>query len=1090
MTAGRAPELARIAASIDDVLGGRGRALAFIADAGMGKTHLLNEASSSARKRGLACAWGVGFEEGGAPAFAPVVHACRALAGRTSDDALARAAVALSTPSSGIGIDPEERRFQSFSELASSLAHVAQQHGGGVALFLDDAHAFDRGSLALLAFLAKALRADPVLLVVAWRGSEPHRSPEIDEALARLARELDVVRLAPLATDAVADLARGALGAACTPGDVDELSKRSGGNALFVVEMLARAQADPKKRLPDTIPDTVRGVIASHVAVLGADARSALEAAALVGVEVHLSTVAALLDVGPEAALARLEQSVRTGCLVDDGGLRLRFAHPLYRECVVDSIAPLARRALHAKTAASLIEMKRAAGAASTVTAHEIAHHVLGAGTSASLDDVVTWVGRAARDAMRVSADDEAAALLQRSLARVESDAAAQAIACDLLTLLGIALARTGAIATGRVTATRAAAIARSLADPKRLAAAALAHGHEIVAALVDPALIAVLEEALAALPSSDDTFAARMMRARLEARLAAARQPHVDPHVPMAMARAAIARARSAVRVSADDDAAQAAAFDEELALVLHHAGSALVEFAPAAERAPLSEETLTLAQRLGDRAMAIHNARRLVIDRLELGDVHGADRVIASCVEMCSSAAPRQRPLAPLLRAMMAHARGRFDEMRALHAELDALLADARAHGRAQGSPFEMGVALQRVLLARDAGSADELRAAGAAIARAASGTSSATPGATAASRAPLWARLFQTVSIVWMGAEPARGVLASLHLDAPAIAFGGYGASLLAEVIDAVGDVDRARALEHTPLRDWIVWSAAAAIDGMGARPSALLRSTLGHHDQAAHTLARTAASLEEIGLVVPAMRTRLDEARVRAKLDDHAQTRRAIDDVKRLVDRIGGSPLTMLRLQALADRIGPSRVTRVASGIELKRDGEVWRLSFAGSTTSCKDSRGTAMLAHLVARPNVDVTALDLEAIGAGDEGRVLDHGVGPALDDDAKRVYRARLRALEADIADAERTDDRAALARAHSEKDALAAELSRAVGKGGKDRKMASAVERARVNVQRRLKDAIERIKAVDPAAGAHLESAVKTGASCVYRPP
>jgi hypothetical protein len=44
-------------------------------------------------------------------------------------------------------------------------------------------------------------------------------------------------------------------------------------------------------------------------------------------------------------------------------------------------------------------------------------------------------------------------------------------------------------------------------------------------------------------------------------------------------------------------------------------------------------------------------------------------------------------------------------------------------------------------------------------------------------------------------------------------------------------------------------------------------------------------------------------------------------------------------------------------------------------------------------------------------------------------------------------------------------------------------------VERARVNVQRRLKDAIRRIGEQDPGLGRYLEATVRTGTYCVYQP-
>jgi hypothetical protein len=67
--------------------------------------------------------------------------------------------------------------------------------------------------------------------------------------------------------------------------------------------------------------------------------------------------------------------------------------------------------------------------------------------------------------------------------------------------------------------------------------------------------------------------------------------------------------------------------------------------------------------------------------------------------------------------------------------------------------------------------------------------------------------------------------------------------------------------------------------------------------------------------------------------------------------------------------------------------------------------------------------------------------------------------------------------------------DALAEELSRAIGLGGRARRAGSAAERARVNVQKRLRAAIGHIAKALPELGRHLAWAVKTGSYVSYDP-
>ena len=63
------------------------------------------------------------------------------------------------------------------------------------------------------------------------------------------------------------------------------------------------------------------------------------------------------------------------------------------------------------------------------------------------------------------------------------------------------------------------------------------------------------------------------------------------------------------------------------------------------------------------------------------------------------------------------------------------------------------------------------------------------------------------------------------------------------------------------------------------------------------------------------------------------------------------------------------------------------------------------------------------------------------------------------------------------------------AELARAVGLGGRDRRAASHAERARLNATRAIRAAMAHLARADPALGAHLSSTIRTGRYCSYTP-
>ena len=140
----------------------------------------------------------------------------------------------------------------------------------------------------------------------------------------------------------------------------------------------------------------------------------------------------------------------------------------------------------------------------------------------------------------------------------------------------------------------------------------------------------------------------------------------------------------------------------------------------------------------------------------------------------------------------------------------------------------------------------------------------------------------------------------------------------------------------------------------------------------------------------------------------------------------------------------------------------------------------------LLARLVERPGEEIHVLTLASDGPG---TLVEADAGDLLDPRARREYKARLDDLSLELDTAERDADLGRRARLTRERDALEAELARAVGLRGRARPAASASERARVNVQRRLKDALTRISDADADLGARLTRAIHTGTYCSYQP-
>ncbi len=182
--------------------------------------------------------------------------------------------------------------------------------------------------------------------------------------------------------------------------------------------------------------------------------------------------------------------------------------------------------------------------------------------------------------------------------------------------------------------------------------------------------------------------------------------------------------------------------------------------------------------------------------------------------------------------------------------------------------------------------------------------------------------------------------------------------------------------------------------------------------------------------------------------------------------------------------------PRRSARTAA---LARDGAWWVASCEGSSARVQNNKGLAYLAELLAHPGTERHVLDLvdriEGVAApgGVDRRTLGDA-GPQLDSEARAAYRHRIEELRA-VADDALADGRLEAAEAaQSEIEQLAAQLAGAFGLGGRDRRAASAAERARLNVTRALRASLARLREALPAAEV-LDRRVRTGLYCAYEP-
>ncbi|HTZ90862.1 MAG TPA: hypothetical protein VMB74_00590 [Streptosporangiaceae bacterium] len=182
--------------------------------------------------------------------------------------------------------------------------------------------------------------------------------------------------------------------------------------------------------------------------------------------------------------------------------------------------------------------------------------------------------------------------------------------------------------------------------------------------------------------------------------------------------------------------------------------------------------------------------------------------------------------------------------------------------------------------------------------------------------------------------------------------------------------------------------------------------------------------------------------------------------------------------------------PGARAAVTGGTELatcKRVGRRWRLTLADRSVLVEDSTGMLHLAVLIANPRREIPASELVSGLASLGG---DGGTQPALDPQAVRAYRSRLKQLDGELGELEASGSQADQAVSLSaERDWVVAQLANAAGLGGRTRPFPDEGERARVAVGKAIRRALTRITEADAEIGDHLRQRVHTGKRCSYWP-
>ncbi len=442
----RSTEMQVIGSAIERLRDGDGSVVAFIGDAGVGKSRLVEEArrvfargvsarwletggSSFATSvpyllyRNLVLSWlGVPLNAGRESVLRVVEERAATLPAGQAEPLRNLMSVLSGAAVEGTGAEAvQERVFSSMQALLRALASEQP-----LAVVLEDLQWSDPTSLLLTERVVGLAVECPLLLMVTVR-PEP-------AALASLERIGEVggdrmvcVSLAPMTRDDDRKLLRALLGGADLPRSLEErLLDTTDGNPFFVEEQ-ARALATTgaleraQGRLhfvgaPDLqLEPTVERALIARIDRLGEQEHQTLLAASVLGSSFDARLVSVLTGFDASAELDELKRADFV-CSADaeDGSDTFRFRHALVQEASYGSLLRRQRRSLHARAAAAL--EARYQGRQDEIAA-TLGHHLAEGGDP---ERAIGYLRTAAQDAAATFANEEAATLAREALALID----------------------------------------------------------------------------------------------------------------------------------------------------------------------------------------------------------------------------------------------------------------------------------------------------------------------------------------------------------------------------------------------------------------------------------------------------------------------------------------------------------------------------------------------------------------------------------------------------------------------------------------------------------------------------------------------